>query len=63
MPHTYGDQVINESDNPFSKIDKDERDALMAALFGSWVDSGQEDKIIEEIYRRRLLPSTMPEEE
>lgn len=27
-------------------------------LFGSWVESGDEDKQLEEIYESRLIPST-----
>ena len=31
-------------------------------LYGSWVESGDEDKQIEELYKSRLIPSTSPEE-
>ncbi len=32
-------------------------------LFGAWVESGEEDQQLEELYRSRLLPSSMPDEE
>lgn len=31
-------------------------------LFGSWVESGDEDKHLEELYKSRLVPSTLPDE-
>ncbi len=31
-------------------------------LFGSWVESGDEDAQLEELYRSRLIPSSMPDE-
>jgi hypothetical protein len=30
-------------------------------LFGSWVESGCEDKQLDELYKSRLIPSSMPE--
>jgi len=31
-------------------------------LFGSWVEDGEEDKLLEELYKSRLIPSTLPDE-
>jgi len=31
-------------------------------LFGSWVESGDEDKHLEELYQSRLIPSSLPDE-
>jgi hypothetical protein len=32
-------------------------------LFGVWIESGDEDKQLEELYRSRLVPSSMPDED
>ena len=32
-------------------------------LFGAWVESGEEDKQLEELYQSRLIPSSMPDED
>ena len=32
-------------------------------LFGVWVESGNEDKQIEDLYQSRIIPSSMPNEE
>lgn len=32
-------------------------------LFGAWVESGEEDRQLEELYRSRLIPSSMPIED
>jgi len=37
--------------------------ARIKKLFGAWVESGEEDKQLEELYRSRLVPSSMPDEE
>ena len=31
-------------------------------LYGSWVESGDEDRQLEELYKSRLIPSSTPEE-
>lgn len=31
-------------------------------LFGSWVESGDEDNHLEELYKSRLIPSSSPNE-
>jgi hypothetical protein len=31
-------------------------------LFGSWIESGEEDKQLESLYKSRQLPSTSPDE-
>jgi len=33
------------------------------SLFGAWVESGGEDKQLEELYQSRLIPSSMPDED
>lgn len=33
------------------------------SLFGAWIESGDEDKQLEELYRSRLIPSAMPDED
>jgi hypothetical protein len=35
----------------------------MKKLFGAWVESGEEDQRLEELYRSRLIPSSIPDEE
>ncbi|MDO9211497.1 MAG: hypothetical protein Q7V48_12245 [Deltaproteobacteria bacterium] len=32
-------------------------------LFGVWIESGDEDKQLEELSRSRLIPSSMPDED
>jgi hypothetical protein len=32
-------------------------------LYGAWIESGDEDKQIEELYQSRLIPSSMPDED
>lgn len=36
------------------------KDDAMLRLFGSWVETGNEDEILAEIYRSRHYPSTTP---
>lgn len=43
------------------KITKKER--AMRALYGSWIESGDEDAILAEIYASRLIPSSQPAED
>ena len=33
------------------------------SLFGAWVESGDEDKQLENLYQSRLVPSSMPDED
>ncbi len=32
-------------------------------LFGAWIESGDEDKQLEELYKARFTPSSMPNED
>ena len=33
------------------------------SLFGAWIESGNEDKQLEELYQARFTPSSMPNED
>jgi hypothetical protein len=33
------------------------------SLFGAWVETGDEDMQLEELYKSRLVPSSMPDED
>jgi len=33
------------------------------SLFGAWVESGNEDKQLQDLYQSSLVPSSMPEED
>ena len=39
-----------------------EKPQLIKELFGSWIESGDEDKQLDELYESRLAPSTSPVE-
>lgn len=40
----------------------DEKDADIKFLFGSWAESGDEDRMIDELYASRLVPSSQMRE-
>lgn len=44
-------------------IPEESRDDAFAKLFGSWVETGDEDRDLEELYQARLIPSSMPLDE
>ena len=43
-----------------SKVTEGNKKSRMKALFGSWVENGDEDKQLEELYKSRLIPSSFP---
>lgn len=50
---------------PSKSISEDQYEdkyADIKILFGSWIECGEEDVQIEELYRSRLYPSHFPEE-
>lgn len=40
----------------------DNKESRMKALFGSWIESGDEDMQVEELYKSRLTPSSLENE-
>jgi hypothetical protein len=52
-------QVRPLSTEPFSEGAR----VRLKELFGAWVESGEEDQQLEEMYKCRLIPSSMADEE
>lgn len=46
----FPSEAVGESPWPFIK-----------SLFGAWAESGKEQEQLEELYRSRLIPSSMPD--
>lgn len=44
------------------KAIEDNKESRMKALFGSWIESGDEGKQLEELYKSRLIPSSSSQE-
>ncbi len=47
---------------PREMIENKNRNQLQY-LFGAWIESGNEEKELEELYRSRLIPSSIPDQE
>jgi ADP-ribosylglycohydrolase len=54
------ESLAKDTIKTLNSLEKHER---VTNLFGAWVESGEEDKQIDELYKSRLISSSMPDEE